>query len=150
MPTENYATIYDFIWATAKDRETDENGIEYFAVERAIKGFGTYFCGYCVFPVKPVEEPYYDGIVAKVDVHGGVTLAELMPDGKMVYGFDCAHYGDESRAHTQDAHWIIEESKRMASRIKVGAKYESDYLNANTQERKEKVIESYYLECDTI
>lgn len=71
------------------------------------------WCGYVRFPVRPVKETRYGGILQYVPVHGGITYAEDSPDGSMVYGFDCGH--------AQDRRWLSsEEFKRRLKRFKRG------------------------------
>jgi hypothetical protein len=69
----------------------DEGGVQYSIVRHERLN---HYCGYCRFIERPVREVGYKGILTYVPVHGGITYANEDEDG-MVYGFDCAHAGDE-------------------------------------------------------
>ena len=100
--------------------------------------------GYCEFPKKPVRENDYSGILSYVPVHGGITYANAEEGGKMVYGFDTVHAGDdEGHPEFKDPDWILEEAKRMAIAIQTCAKYEYRYLRCITNKGKAKVIDSW-------
>ena len=90
--------------------------------------------GYACFPTRPVVEPDYNGIIAYVPVHGGVTLAHEYSDG-MVYGFDTLHY-DSHNYPRFEKEWIRDQIKVMIHGILVAAKVEKKYLLAKTEAKK--------------
>lgn len=103
-----------------------------------------HYCGYCRFPKRPLIEQGYNGIAAYVPVHGGITYAEEAKDGSMVYGFDCAHSGDEERPELRDLAWLSKECERMAEGVKLAAEYEKRYLTSVTNEETAKVLDEYH------
>lgn len=78
---------------------------------------GDHYCGYCTFPQRPVREQGYSGFLEYVPVHGGITYTSQELDGKMTYGFDCAHSGDDKNPDCQDEKWLSAEAERMAEAI---------------------------------
>jgi len=105
-----------------------------------------YYCGYCIFPKRFLREKGYRGIVTYVPVHGGITYAEEREDGSMVYGFDCAHAGDEDKPELKNIEWLKKECEIMAKALKIARKYEKDYLLAMNDEEKAKVINKFLAE----
>ncbi|MEM3622796.1 MAG: hypothetical protein QXR76_03380 [Candidatus Bathyarchaeia archaeon] len=107
-----------------------------------------HYCGYVRFPKRPVREEGYEGILAYVPVHGGITYARQSEDDSMVYGFDCAHSEDWSETHPYGHKWTLEEvekeAENMAIAIQVAAKYERRYLRNYTNKGKAKVIDEYH------
>lgn len=64
-----------------------------FAKECSAHLFGGHLCGYISIPNdNSCYEKHYDDI--EIEVHGGLTYAELENDGKYWVGFDCAHSMD--------------------------------------------------------
>lgn len=109
-----------------------------------------HWCGYCIFPKRPLIEEGYNGIATYVPVHGGITLAEEEKDGQMIYGFDCAHAGDEDNPQLQDMAWLQAECQRMAVGIMTAAGVEEDYLLARTDEEKTVVISRYHAAMEAL
>lgn len=87
-------------------------------------------CGYVrVPPGHPLHGKFYDS--PDLDVHGGLTFAEIEPcteheDGQGYwFGFDCAHSGDAS--YDVNATPVTEEGKRrFAIELEMGNKYGRD------------------------
>ena len=107
-------------------------GHEYWIVRGPFEGLN----GYVVFPKRPVREPGYDGILAYVPVHGGITYAEA-DDLGMVYGFDTAHY-DSDEFPRYDHDWVKGQIKVMLDGIKKAAEIEDKYLACKTNKGKAK------------
>ena len=103
-----------------------------------------HYCGYCRFPKRPTIEEGYDGILAYVPVHGGLTYAESDADGTMVYGFDCAHSGDDENPERSDIDWLTAECERMAVGIAVAAEFEEAYLLARDGETRAATLDAYH------
>lgn len=101
-----------------------------------------HYCGYAKFTERPTKETGYDGILTYVPIHGGITYAQSDEDG-FEYGFDCAHAGDETCTELRDIEWLTQECERMALAIQVAAKHETEYLFADTNERKAEIIQEY-------
>jgi len=103
-----------------------------------------YYCGYVRFPTRPVQEEDYEGILTYVPVHGGITYASNQAEEGMVYGFDCAHSGDEYNTTMLDTEWLTAECEAMARAIKVAAVYEQEYLNAKGDNKRcAEILDSY-------
>jgi len=103
-----------------------------------------YFCGYARFSERPLREQGYDGILRYAPVHGGLTYAEESEDGSMVYGFDCAHAGDEERPETRDRAWLRTECERMVRAIRAAIPFEERYLLGATNQEKAVVLDEYH------
>lgn len=100
---------------------------------------GFRYNGYVLFPQRPVIERGYEGILSYVPVHGGITYAEEDSEGRMMYGFDTAHY-DSSNYPIDDKSWIEEQIGIMTKGILIAAKVEKKYLRAFTDRGKVKCI----------
>lgn len=87
------------------------------------------YCGYVVHPQRPTIEPKYDGIVAYIPVHGGVTYAHHDAFGS-VYGFDTAHC-DSEKLPTRDKEWIRGQIDILARGLLIAASIEEEYLKAD-------------------
>lgn len=74
---------HEFFKST-KDGEIWTDGRYWYAIR---KNYGHY-CGYCAIP-----EILSPGTIDKINVHGGVTLAEEC-NGEHIIGFDCSHWYD--------------------------------------------------------
>ena len=93
--------------------------------------------GYAIFPKRLTVESGYDGILAYVPVHGGITLADELEDGRMVYGFDTAHF-DSAKYPREDQEWVLGQCRRMVDAIKAAAVIEADYIAAERLPREER------------
>lgn len=104
-----------------------------------------HYCGYCRMPVRPVIEKGYHGFLVYVPAHGGITYSEESADGTMVYGFDCAHSGDDKpESPTHNLEWVAYECEKMAKAIEKAGEYEDRYLLARDNEEKATVIQAYH------
>ena len=121
-----------------------KDAIEFFVVARPRLG---HYCGYCRFPRRPLIEQGYHGIATYAPVHGGITYAEEDKDGSIVYGFDCAHSGDDEDPQTRDLVWLMAECERMAVAITLACDYEKDYLCARDNKQKAAVLDNYHRAC---
>jgi hypothetical protein len=153
--TERYWTpsapfeVWDHI---VTDTEGDEAGR--FACATVEVTWSTYkrgpWNGYVRFAKRPVREQGYDGILTYVPVHGGITYANA--DGKgMVYGFDCAHLGDEPDGdnweQVNNYEWMRGECERMGMGVLLAATVEARYLLAPSSEEKGEIIDEYHRAC---
>lgn len=100
-------------------------------------GYGGGFNGYIAFPKRPVRELGYEGILAYVPVHGGITYAEQKEDGSMEYGFDTAHSHSDQFPRT-DVSWIKEQLRELAEGIMRAAEVEDKYLSCKTNKGRAK------------
>lgn len=86
-----------------------------------------HYCGYCRLP-RLVAESGYDGLLRYVPVHGGITYAAESANGQMVYGFDCAHAGDEDEWQWRDRRILLAEARKMNTAIWIATFFEPFYL----------------------
>lgn len=106
---------------------------------------GSHYCGYVRFPVRPVQEPSYNGIMTYVPVHGGITYARSSEDGSIVYGFDCAHADDDKNPELKDIEWLMAECETMAQGIKIATEFEQEYLaNDGDDKARADVLDRYH------
>lgn len=95
-----------------------------------------HYCGYVRFAGCPLKHyDGYDGILAYVPVHGGLTFAERHKDGSTVYGFDCNHYNDNDQYPVE---WVKAECERMGDYIHIATKYEARYLDIPEEETEKR------------
>ena len=92
--------------------------------------------GYVVFPKKPVKENDYNGILAYVPVHGGITLCEHTKEG-VIYGFDTVHYNSHEFPRT-NLDWIKSEIKVMIDGILTAKEVELKYLKCTSNKGRAK------------
>lgn len=81
---------------------------------------GEWYCGYVAFPLKDVPDDMRDCYTEKLSdvvVHGGMTYCETHGD-YIVFGFDCAHAGDESNPKVHDPKWVMDETTRMECQLR--------------------------------
>lgn len=88
---------------------------------------GSHYCGYCRMP-RLMAESGYDGLLRYVPVHGGITYAAKSETGQMVYGFDCAHAGDETNLWWHDPQAVLDEARNMSRGIWIATLFEPFYL----------------------
>lgn len=98
--------------------------------------------GYIHFKKRPVREKGYNGIMAYVPVHGGITYASEDKQG-IVYGFDTAHATQEG-VPIRDRAWIKSEIQAMRRGILRAAKVEKKYLTAKTGKTKAKLAATVF------
>ena len=124
----------------------NKNGIDFSIVrcEGSVYAPRGWYCGYCRFPERPTIEQGYSGILNYVPVHGGITYSAQDDDGTMVYGFDCAHAGDEHRDELFDLDRLSAECEQMAFAIEKAAEVERAYVTAATDEQKAVIIDDYH------
>lgn len=108
--------------------------IDWFILKGPFEGLN----GYCIFPRRPTLEQGYDGILAYVPVHGGITFcSQDAKTRQIVYGFDTAHC-DSNKYPRSDVEWIKEQIAVMIRGIRLAAKVERSYLRALTNKGKAK------------
>jgi len=118
----------------------EKDGLRYSLTRHDTMG---HFCGYARFPKRPTVEKGYGGILSYAPVHGGITYAHQDDDG-MVYGFDCAHAGDEQDPLVKDPVWARAECERMGIAIQEAAKVEAEYLrNDGNNEARAALLDDY-------
>jgi hypothetical protein len=77
----------------------------------------THYCGY-VRLGGPVADEKLDWLT----VHGGITYEKRDADGTAVYGFDCAHVGDERDDAYYDVEgWLTQHVMELATQLQMVA-----------------------------
>ncbi|HMN10984.1 MAG TPA: hypothetical protein PKD55_01515 [Bellilinea sp.] len=139
-----------------KERYPDDLAQEKWVVDNKVlylvqTGMG-HWCGYVRFETRPVAETGYGGFMTYVPVHGGITYAGQGEDGTMVYGFDCAHAGDEEDPKTWDMNWLRAETERMAIAIEAAVPFSKEYdaIQEGDNEARAEVIDRYHRELQDI
>jgi len=99
--------------------------------------------GYIKFDKRPVRERGYNGIMAYVPVHGGITYAHEERDGSITYGFDTAHIGQE-KIPVRDLKWIRKEIRNMRAGILRAKKVEAKYMRCVSKKGKAKYAAHVY------
>ena len=90
-------------------------------------GYNGYFIAKPEVQFKSVEKSGYDGILAYVNVHGGITYAKQLKDGCWIYGFDTVHH-DSDQFPCNDLEWIKKELAIMIQSIHIAQKVEEEYM----------------------
>lgn len=75
-----------------------------------VNGYTNHLCGYVDLPksVAPKEwhGNYNSDALQYLAIHGGLTYAETHKD-RAIFGFDCAHSGDDERPELSDAQFVM-------------------------------------------
>ena len=118
----------------------EENGVRFSIVKVDSYRMGHY-CGYARLPGPVLPQTIHDRVEYMIPVHGGITYGEHSKDGTVVYGFDCAHAGDEERPETRDMEWLKDECRRMARGLEIIGEYTRRIQLAETWSDQEKIME---------
>lgn len=93
-------------------------------VVRYVMRFRSYLCGYVEFPKSQIPELWWDDFTAEglkyLRVHGGITHVAT-DETTVVFGFDCAHAGDDDRPDLQNPEHVYRLVKDMETLISVYA-----------------------------
>lgn len=94
-----------------------------------------YYCGYVYTTTNIVLNR---DAVSIIPVHGGVTFMEKVDGGGMLYGFDCAHNGDNLNINTRDLNWLRNQALVLSIGLEVLSRYEDvNYWNHVAEIREE-------------
>jgi hypothetical protein len=80
-----------------------------------------HWCGYVRFPAPLFADGDDNSPLGYVPVHGGVTYVHIDDDGSAVYGFDCAHAGDEHDLNLRDVAWLTAHTEQFAAALLAAA-----------------------------
>lgn len=98
------------------------------------------YCGYVVIEniLIPAEwlGNYNHDHLELLNVHGGITYADQESEFYSVFGFDCAHAGDEENDRLKDINYILELTEVMEQQILERAKYIGEYRELKNMEDK--------------
>lgn len=93
-------------------------------VVRYVRGDLSYLCGYVEFPKSQIPERWWDDFTAEglkyLRVHGGITHVAT-DETTVVFGFDCAHAGDDDRPDLQNLEHVYRLVEDMDTLISVYA-----------------------------
>lgn len=81
--------------------------------------YRNWYTGYVIIPEghKFYEADGMDEDVTNLEVHGGITFADVLPGvGEFALGFDCAHFRDNP--FDNDERYVCEECKNLIKEIK--------------------------------
>ena len=102
-------------------------------------GIYDYFCGYTWFKKDEVPEEWYEyDNIPCLDVHGGITFSELIGD-YIVYGFDCAHYGDDKNEQLRDPEHILELCREMRREITNAKNNISEWSRTKNRVKQQRI-----------
>lgn len=81
-----------------------------------------HFCGYVAIPAKELPAGwggnYNADCLQYLKVHGGITYASV--EGEyFVFGFDCAHAGDDENDNLQDPKYVMLLTKQMEQQLRL-------------------------------
>jgi hypothetical protein len=104
---------------------------------------GSHLCGYTRIPREKTPDSWrgnYDADALQfLSVHGGLTYAE--DDGDYcIFGFDCAHAGDENRPELKDAVHVLSLAKSMRQQLDLFAAKRDEWLLAD-RDLRVRIIE---------
>lgn len=107
-----------------------------------------HYCGYVQIPEASLpkhwieSQPIYRADdIELLNVHGGVTYSKK--NGNMVvFGFDCAHSGDETNEKLKDEEYIFSLCEVMEQQILTHAKKIDKYQSYKSKEKRLEHIEA--------
>ena len=152
--TNDMKSRFNGIFSTDHIVKEWSNGEAAFAIleYQPIASYPPHYCGYVLFPRRPLVEEGYHGFVWNIPVHGGITFGrEVDSSGRFAYGFDCAHAKDRGNPSLRDINWATRECERMEGMIVLAIPYEKRFLAAGEDEEEaESIVEEYLLKCEEV
>jgi len=120
-------------------------------VDKLAPSMNAYYCGYARFPQRMLQSELF---TCFVPVHGGISFDQGDTDGSHVYGFDCAHAGDDLLPGAGGQAWglsrVRTECERLATAITLVSKWEKAFLSCpegdEWRERRVSIIERCHAE----
>ena len=104
-----------------------------------------HLCGYVAFPAKDIPKKWHGTYNADalqyLNIHGGLTFAKKPNDDWVVFGFDCAHSGDEDNASLKDPEYVMDLTRQMEQQLIDYAAIIKKWRKANRGKRMEMVDE---------
>lgn len=124
--------FYPFNYAGAVMQKHDDGDL---CVTRHRSG---HLCGYVAFPAKdtPAEwvGNYNADALQYLAVHGGLTYAKRHGDW-CVFGFDCAHSGDDERMELRDTTYVMALTRQMREQMILLRTRLDEYRKGNREQR---------------
>ncbi len=103
-----------------------------------------HFCGYVALPkdkVPPEWHGNYDADALQyLNIHGGITYCEVNDD-YIIFGFDCAHAGDETDPNMQSVDCVMKLVEDMEKQLVMYAEVIDEFRSAD-KDRAIEIIES--------
>jgi hypothetical protein len=99
-----------------------------------------HLCGYVTMKKEDVAKEWWGNYDADglqyLAVHGGLTYASEHDDA-VVFGFDCAHAGDERRPELRDPQHVLALAKQMGDQLRRYAAVITEWRQATPTRRAE-------------
>ena len=120
--------------------------------------YRNWYTGYVIIPKghKFYEADDMDEDVMDLEVHGGITFADVLPEvGEFALGFDCAHFRDnpfdnDDRYVSEECKNLIKEIKEKEDRFKVSfdaVSVSKEVLEKLLEDRVKKELFDEFLIC---
>ena len=98
-----------------------------------------HFCGYVALKKSKLPRNWHGGdydadALQYLQIHGGLTYCHAYDD-YVVYGFDCAHAGDEANPKLKDINYIFELVDQMEQQILEYAKRHEEWRVARREDK---------------
>jgi hypothetical protein len=97
-----------------------------------------HYCGYVAIRNKDIPKEWcgnYDSDALQyLSIHGGITYCESKGD-YTVFGFDCAHAGDEENEKLRDKNHIMDLAKQMRQQLERYSKCIDEWREAGREAR---------------
>lgn len=103
-----------------------------------------HLCGYVAFNVSDIPKDWAGNYNAPglqhLNVHGGLTFASVKGD-YAVFGFDCAHAGDDERPELSDVDYVMSLAQQMEDQLNL---FKTEYARYKrvTDKTKAKIIDA--------
>lgn len=85
-----------------------------------VNGYTNHLCGYVDFAKSEIPSAWHGQYSADalqyLAIHGGLTYAETVGD-RAVFGFDCAHSGDDEQHDLRDPEFVMKLTRQMKQQL---------------------------------
>ncbi len=103
-----------------------------------------HFCGYVALKKSKLPRNWHNGdydtdALQYLQIHGGITFCETTKN-YVIYGFDCAHAGDEKNIKLKDINYVFKLVSQMEQQILEYAKRHEAWRKAK-REKKIKIMQ---------
>jgi len=132
---------YNFYPFDNEDKVLEKGSL---AVLRSSSLYG-HLCGYCVLKKTDLPKEWHQGDYGKdglhyLNVHGGLTYGREQGD-YVVFGFDCAHLGDNEKPRLKDSEHVLKLAAEMEAQIIEHAKSITAWRASNRDTRTKMMDE---------
>jgi len=106
-----------------------------------LRSIMNHLCGYAAFSADVIPKEWHGNYNADalqyLNVHGGITYAEVPKEGWVVFGFDCAHVDDDKNPALQNPNYVMELTRQMRQQILDYAAVIEEWREADSKKRCE-------------